>query len=292
MPSKSLKTKWNATRKDGYHAGRHWPGLRSTDGFEVDRRWVIFALLIELLALIYTLYSGYERAIYSGNTLYIYGAIGVVFCFILFDFLGASFTHHYVGKYQENKNLAAANNKIINPPKKGWRYYIGAFLIFFSAALKILALVSLGRLMPMYYVLFILLYLAVIYVHLYHTMYWYTEYSLRKGIEAEVLEHRENILKKLKNPLQVDPYEVFPSSHKFMLKDKLELPGQTKFYFGEKQNPKHELNYKGEFEGMHDYELVLNGILLDSDIRSVLNTQHDKIQSQLAAQCVIAQLNQ
>lgn len=289
-PSKALKQKWLATRKNGYQAGRQWPGFNDTDGYSKDSAWVLLAFIVEMFALIYTTYSGFERASYSGNTIYIYGSIGVVLAFIIFDILGAIFTHHYIAAYQEKRNFAAAHKLAITPPQKGWRFYVGFILILASAFLKIVALIALGRLMIMYYAFFVILYLAVVYVHLNHTMFWYEEYSLRKRVEDEFKRHTNNQMKVIKDPDFVNPFQVFPDTHKFKMKGELSKMEDGSILFGEKKYPQHQLVYHGKNGNEHEYELITRGILLDADIRDLLNTQFGVFQSELVAQCVLVQL--
>jgi len=275
---------WLSTRKSKYTLNimdgqLTRPGLNQTSGFKTDRNWFRFALIIEILAITITIYSGIRRFMITGNSKILFGSIGVVAAFIILDIVGAIWAHKNAGtkKLMENKLIyyPATNYPAIKlEGKKGIGLAIlGAFLIVISALLKIGALLLLGNLNIMFYVIFSLFYMIVIYVHIYHTGYFIAETSVARNVNKENLAYSKSvIIREGQNPDH--PIEYSADEYTVHLNPPIEInfpPNESKLYFGDNQvDNRHVLRFD---KNLNSSFLDIHGIILDKDIQEICQTQ-------------------
>lgn len=189
-PSPATRDAWCKTRKQVSHYGAtHLPGLFGTSGYSMDTNWVIMALLIEVAAVILTIWFGFSRGIGLGV-----GASVIVALFIILDYAGIMLHNHQIGE------KALWRNEILIPQtpqrlaklqsdlsKRTMKEDVGVLFLFLSAFLKVFAIVLLNRVFTnmIFIGLFSLFYLIVIYIHAYHTGFWLAKFSFNKKQEAD-----------------------------------------------------------------------------------------------------------
>jgi hypothetical protein len=188
--SPATRDAWCKTRKHPTPYGStQLPGLFGTYGFSADTNWVIMAFLIELAAVIITIWSGISRGF--GQAI---GATIIVALFIILDYVGIMLHNHQVG------NKAIWRNQILVPQtpqqlaflqaalkKRTIKEDVGVLFLFLSAFLKVFAIILLNAMFTnmIFILLFSLFYLIVIYIHAYHTGFWLAKYSFNSKQEAD-----------------------------------------------------------------------------------------------------------
>ena len=173
-PSQETLLQWLNTRKNDSYK----PGFFSTNEYSKDQSWTIIAILIELAALVFTLYGGWAKYQINGKIGALITAGVIVFLFIAFDVIGVLLHSN------DKKNKVINKNKLIlvkSPvdrqaliekiESKTPREIIGVFLFIISALLKIFAItqfvVSGKGSIPIVLIL-PLFCLVVVYIHTFH----------------------------------------------------------------------------------------------------------------------------
>ena len=156
LPSKDTRMAWLSTRKSKIPGGTiELPGFYQTVDFNKDRNWFVFAMFIEILAVILTLYGGFSK-----GGVYLIASIVAVLLFVVFDIVGSIWSHKHVAVNCLNLNMSylCGDNegarkaylnevKMVRPMK-----ILGISCIVFSAILKIAAILALGRFILIFYV--------------------------------------------------------------------------------------------------------------------------------------------
>ncbi len=191
QPKTSSVAKWLSTRKKG---NDNKPGIFETVDYSRDRNWSYFALLIELAAFYFTFGGAYELYQTSGDIWVVVQALIVVILFVVLDFLGIML--HGQDKPQKviNQSLYLVTQnpniklQIYNSLKATtWREFIGFLLLSLSAVLKIFALwFFFQRANLSFLIVFSILYIAVIYIHSVHTVYWWPAFKLDRSIKKQL----------------------------------------------------------------------------------------------------------
>lgn len=303
MPNETAQQQWFATRKSPRTFGTQTlPGLFQTVGYGADIAWVVFALCVELCAVVLTVWGGYLK---GGNFLVI--AIVVVVLFVVFDFVGAIFHHRPVGKrclirnhiqYESDPVEIGSLQKKLKSAYKTYRVF-GVALIILSGLLKIGAMLVLGYLDTIFYLIMGALYLLVIYIHLNHTGYFLAEWRVSRLFKKQYREWEDCKTKKLGQQANIEcPHdakiktEVFTTSIKLRDTEKIyydspdSLPEQNghRIVF-----LKEEVDKKGD--KIYFYEFVVHGLLIDNDIEELINGQGPEQAGAIALACLKHQLS-
>lgn len=290
-PSQESLLQWLNTRKNDSYK----PGFFSTNEYSKDQSWTIIALLIEIAALVFTLYGGWAKYQSNGKIGALITAGVIVFLFIAFDVIGVLLHSN------DKKNKVINKNKLIlvkSPvdrqaliekiESKTPREIIGVFLFIISALLKIFAItqfvVSGKGSIPIVLIL-TLFYLVVVYIHTFHTGFWLSEIKRRKMFKKDYKQWTSDTRNNVPSDLQVTSASVtqFTSNE----------PMEKEFFQNGRQSirfiNKNELQ-TGAVE--FNYELESKGVLLDDDIVSLLAFFNHKFKTPLLEACTEMQLNQ
>jgi hypothetical protein len=201
MPSQSTLNAWLRTRKSN---SQNKPGIFETVEFAGDTVWAICAILIELSAFFLTLFGAWQIYSKNQNMPMLITALIIVFLFIAFDIIGIMLH----GQDNPEKVKLKSEMVITHDPaikayiiKKtkqiGWREFLGFMLLIVSGILKILAISVFFKSQSgmAAVIILILFYLVVIYIHAYHTGYWWAARNVQGKLKRDFdkfLEHQKN----------------------------------------------------------------------------------------------------
>jgi len=279
-PSRASLAKWLGTRKATFDCGGvRFPGYFSTANYSTDLAWVVMAIIIELIALGIILNGGFTK-----GGLFLIGAVVAAFIMILFDIVGAAWMHDNKAEVNKLKNdfllarTAPEQHQIrlqINRSRLTAKVVFGFIMIVLSALLKIASLFVLASFDFLLIGIMSILYLLVIYVHVVHTGYCATEYSLRKtnfpGDFDAWTANRIGILQRVENKKEREDQlstlvsEAKLRQHNFTSETKLNMMNDV-IRVGS-----HTIEFKKEGEDsngekIYHYLLSAKGVLVDSDI--------------------------
>jgi len=294
IPDKNAKQNWLGTRKRSFPCGyMTLPGFYQTVDFPTDTGWFIMAMLIEIAALIMTLYGGLVR---GGG--FLVGAIIAVILFVIFDYIGALWYHHRTEEkcLLKNQLLIQPNNNhvVLNDQlnRTNIRKIFGVIFLIFSAILKVLAVALLTHFGTIMFVILILFYGVVVYVHISYTGYWLAEYTTNKMIKKMHKQWIQDNAGFQNNQVQNIRYNVGePLTRPFKSKSKL-----NRIEINAPKNVEwHSIVFLGEnrineIEKEYLYELRTTGILLDSQITQLCIGLEVEQQSLLAKECLTHQI--
>lgn len=291
-PSQESLLQWLKTRKNDTS---YKPGFFSTNEYSKDQSWTIIAILIEIAALVFTLYGGWAK--YQSN-----GKIGalittgvIVFLFIAFDVIGVLLHSNDKKNKVINKNKLilvkspVPRQQLINEIESNTpREIIGVFLFIISALLKISAITFIGvsgrGSIPLVLIL-TLFYLVVVYIHTFHTGFWLSEIKRRKLFKKDYKQWTTDTRNNVPSNFEVTSASVT----QFMSM----VPMENDFFQNGRQsirfiNRKEQENGAVEF----NYELESKGILWDDDIVSIQQFFNHQFRMPLLEACTEMQLNQ
>jgi hypothetical protein len=276
MPSSEYRESYRATRKlpRVFPAGFAMPGYFHTDSFTKDKNWFSLAIFIELLAFYLTISGGLNR---GGEWGYI--AFLTAIFFVVLDIVGALMLHNRASEKTKFLSLATVTRDPIasegfrkEANKINGRQIIGVILIIFSAFLKYFALFLLGSFRLTILSVIVLLYLIVIYVHLYHSGYFFAE---RK---------RQNLLNKEHDLFRKEQMEIAqgkPIQSKFQAQTIVggnSEPGPLRLNTqnGVIRQDGHEILETQLPNGLYSYTMKTKGLLLDDQIVAFTQNQNDE----------------
>jgi len=289
-PSKEALQHWMNTRKPGNSIAAGHPGLFTTIEYSKDLAWTFVAGFIELLALVLTTYGALNHYAQQQNTAVLFVTIIAVVLFVAFDWIGV-LLH---GADRAQKVIALAKAKVVNDLQikrdlikvaeaTTTREFFGTVFLMLSALIKIAAVTflfgAIGATIPMFVVL-VMFYITVIYIHIAHTGYWYearkTSKRFRREWESWWKDHQESgaandVSKKI----------VFRSPQ----------PLQR----GELQNGRQVVRFVRDVEEdgvkMFELEIESKGIMWDEDVTALLsNVAPGWLQNTLREACIRMQL--
>ena len=286
-PDSNARQNWLGTRKKPKPYGNQMlPGFYDTVAYEKDSSWVLLAVCIESVAIGLTLYGGFSKGGY-----FLFGAIIAVILFVIFDIVGANFFHRPKADRCKLNNLifcttdAGVRDGYRGELKRGLGFQImGACFIVLSSALKIVAILLLGRFNLIFYVIMSIFYILVVYIHIEHTGYYLAERSTsrkfrkqheiwanktmkRNGGNGEELRYSARLLE-----------SRFPSEIMLTLVNNEVAVGGHKITYIEVENIGNKQIY--------NYKITTNGILIDSDINLFLNNQNPTQAGIIALACL------
>ena len=288
-PSQETLLSWLKTRKSNTSSK---PGFFETADITRDTSWSLIAFLIELSAFVLTLYGAWSTFTKNGNIVMLTTAIILVFLFVAFDIIGI-LLHSYdkPEKVLLRNELHVTKDPTVrlhlsqDEKSISWRSFLGILLLVFSAMLKIIAVGFYFRSQSgmLGIVVLIIFYLVVIYIHSYHTSYWWAAYTTRKKIQREYNAWYLN----WKNGL---PNEYAAKTAKYIFYSPWKMDSD-KF-----QNGRQEVNFIGQqsFNGvvLNKYEIVSHGILWDEEITSMLMNFSPNMFADVQNACIQLQLIQ
>ena len=292
-PSKETKNRWLYTRKSPFYAGNlRLEGLFHTHNFNVDVTWVVSAVALEFVAAGLIVGGALQK---SNEKLIV--AIVLTLLFMALDFFGMLLHHDPVAERLKSRNLATLNNgsqgrtgHLNNAKKFSSRKFAGTLMIVVSALIKIgstLGYIALANLLVG--VLLFIAYLLIMYVHLNHTGYAYSEYIFRKKLAKE---HKEWA----SSQLELESLHGQKTPPKFIAKERphsftMELPLDRVDEKNSLNINGHAVHFRGREGSLYKYELITTGVLTDEDITHLGMGQSRLQQAELANACLTMQLN-
>jgi hypothetical protein len=276
MPSSEYRELYRATRKIPrvFPAGFSMPGYFNTDCYSKDKNWFILAIFIELLAFYLTITGGLNR---GGEWGYI--AFLTAIFFIVLDIVGAQMLHNRASEKTKFLSLATVTRDPIasegfqkKATEINGRQVIGVVLIIFSAFLKYFALFLLGSFRLSVLSVIILLYLIVIYVHVYHSGFFFAEWK------------RQNLLNKEHDMFRIEQMQIAqgkPIQAKFQAQTIVggnSEPSNLRLNTsnGIIRHDGHELIETIAPNGLYSYTMKTKGILSDDQIVAFTQNQNDE----------------
>lgn len=292
-PSQETLLQWLNTRKNDTS---YKPGFFSTNDHSKDQSWTIIAILIEIAALVFTVYGGWAKYQINGKVGTLITAGVIVFLFIAFDVIGVLLHSN------DKKNKVINKNKLIlvksplprqelidNIEAKTPREIIGVFLFTISALLKIFAItqfvVSGKGSIPLVLIL-TLFYLVVVYIHSFHTGFWLSEIKFRKMVKKDFTHWSTATRNNVPSDFEVKA----PSVTQFTSM----IPMDSREFF---QNGRQSIRFINKIQldsgaVEFNYELESKGILWDDDIVSLQTFFNHQFRTPLLEACTEMQLNQ
>lgn len=289
-PSKEALELWMNTRKPGNSIAAGHPGLFTTIEYSKDLAWTLVAGFIELLALVLTTYGALNHYAQQQNTAVLFVTIIAVVLFVAFDLIGVLL--HGADRAEKVTSLAKA--KVVNDHQQKkdlikkaeqttTREFFGTLFLMLSALIKIgavlLLMAAIGATIPMFVVL-VMFYITVIYIHIAHTGYWLearrTSKKFRREWESWWKDFQES------NVADSVIQKIVFRSPQPLQRDEL-------------QNGRQVVRSLREVEEdgvkMYELEIESKGIMWDEDVTALLsNVAPGWLQDTLRSACIRMQL--
>jgi hypothetical protein len=295
-PSAETLYAWLKTRKS---TSQIKPGLIETIDYPRDLTWSIFAILIELSAFFLTLFGAWDIFQENHNLSRLITAIILVVVFIGFDIIGIMLH----GQDKPNKVLLKSQATVEHDPiqrqfllnqidKITFRTFLGTILLCISSLLKIVAISVFFKQNagPAGIFVLIIFYIVVIYIHIYHTGYWWSARKVHKKIIDEFNAHQQN--QRNGTP---DPYEVTnPSIQLFSSPFPMDN-SQTTLQSNRQKIIFIKSGVDSNGTTVFDYQLTSQGVMWDSDVNQILAFNSHHFNQYLIDACInlqLVQLNQ
>tara|TARA_B110000908_G_C10124955_1_gene389416 strand:+ start:12 stop:932 length:921 start_codon:yes stop_codon:yes gene_type:complete len=288
-PSKSTLNTWLKTRKSNSPSK---PGIFETVDYTRDTTWAIISILIEASALFLTLYGAIDEYQDKGKISLLITASILVALFIAFDIIGILLHSYDNPTYVKTKNeikittdqikLKQLYDKLNNIT---WRTFLGFILLILSASMKILAVTYYfkNNAAALGIIVLCILYLIIIYIHLYHTSFWLSGISTKKKIKKEYNKYRDNIQRGINNPFSVNP-----NQHIFFTPFNM---GQDHFQNGRQSITFNNVTTSNGVQ-LNQYTLSSEGCLWDDDITSLTMFFNHNFNEDLIKACIHLQFIQ
>lgn len=300
MPSPEVLSDWLNTNK-GELLTSDSPRLFVTDNYKLDKKRAGISLLIELAALGLTFYGGYQAYLKShvfSDSFFWPVVLSVLF--VLFDIIGIMFhSSDRKGKVLMNANFQITEDdfekqRLYKKIKQlSYREFTGVMALIISAFLKIFAVLNYSpvtsKAAPVLILIMAILYIVVIYIHIYHTGYYLSAYRVASSIKKEEKLWDEMNHTGLPSSSNIDkPTVVVFDSTQEMPCDSgscFRLNDQSISYVTK------QLNQNGVSSFVYQLESI--GCLWDSDRISLINSFTDgEFKKSLIKACVKLQLSQ
>jgi hypothetical protein len=288
IPNSASINAWLKTRKNN---SSNKPGIFETVDYNRDRNWSIASILIELAAFYFTFQGAYSTYLKTGNIGTVIYALVIVSLFIIFDVVGIMLHGQDKPKKTLNKSQYLVS---VNPQEKAelykslnettWREFLGFMLLSISAILKIFALWTFLQGAPIYFlIVFGFLYVLVIYIHIFHTVFWWPARRLKKSIkkQSDIFEEY------FSNNLPTDPVNTITSLQHFS------FPFSSNYQMTEnliKTCANDRINIVNNGNG--NYILNVIGTLWDENIVKLSGQWGQQYVSDLINACITVQLLQ
>jgi hypothetical protein len=291
-PSQNTLGLWLKTRKT---ENNFKPGLIETVDYSRDLAWSIFSILIEFSAFFLTLFGAWRIYVAGGKMIFFITALIFVVVFIALDIIGIMLH----GQDKPQKVLDKSHAAITyNPIQKGLildkinsittRTFVGVILLCISSLLKIIAISVFFKDSGLAgTIVLMIFYIVVVYIHMYHTGYWWAARKVQKKINAEFLSYIQSQNSGTTNPFQVVQPQIQLFSSPFPMdggKKSLQSNRQTIDFL------KSWTDNNGT--SMFDYQLTSQGLMWDSDVNQILSYNSHNFNQYLIEACIRLQLSQ
>jgi hypothetical protein len=291
MPSPTTLNSWLKTRKSN---SQEKPGIFETVEFSSDNVWALVAVLIELSAFFLTLFGAWQIYRENHNMPMLVTALIIVILFIASDIIGIMLHSHdnpHKVKLRSEKVIthdSAIKAHISKKSKEiGWREFLGFMLLIFSGILKILAISVFFRSQSgmAAVIILILFYLVVIYIHAYHTGYWWAALNVKARLKRDYNEFLENQRTGTPNPFLITgPQQVFFASNVPMGVNLSNHGRQTIKFTGS--------HTAADGSSVFSYSLSSTGCLFDHEIVNMAATYNPSFKAALIEACIKLQFLQ
>ncbi len=291
MPSQATLNAWLKTRKSN---SQNKPGIFETVEFAGDQVWAISAILIELTAFVLTLFGAFQIYKQNHNMPMLITALIIVFLFIAFDIIGIMLhgqdNPHKVKLRSEMviTHDPAIKAHILKKSKEiSWREFLGFMLLIFSGILKILAISVFFRSQSgmAAIIILILFYLVVIYIHAYHTGYWWASVNVKGRLKRDFNEFLDHQHTGTPNPFLVNgPQMVLFNSHVPM--------GVNIAHHGRQTIQLTSNHIAADGAAIFSYSLSSTGCLFDYEIVSMAASYNPSFSAALIEACIKMQFLQ
>jgi len=300
MPSPEVLSDWLNTNK-GELLSSEMPRLFVSDNYMLDSKRAGISLVIELAALALTFYGGYQA--YLKNHVFsdaFFWPVVLSVLFVLFDIIGIMFhSSDRKGKVLMNAYLKITDDEFEKKrlykklKQVSYREFTGVMALIISAFLKIFAVLNYSpvsnKAASVLILIMAILYIVVIYIHIYHTGYFLSAFRVSKSIKKEEKIWDEMNHSGLTSELNVDkPTVVVFDSLQVIPCDSgsnFRLDAQSITYVTK------QLNQHGANSFV--YQLESMGCMWDSDRTSLINSFTDgEFKNSLIKACVKLQLSQ
>lgn len=265
QPSPKSLSMWLRTRKAASIGHSSKPGFFQTVQFPQDQSFAIISIVIEFIALFSTIYGGYSIYQKSANKdiMYLIIAIFMVIIFVALDYIGIKLhSSERTWRTELKSVIPLLSNIHVQPALKKLesisnKEFSGIMLLALSGLLKILVLALLfssgGKPRLEILVVGIILYLFVVYAHIYHTGYWLSAISTGRSIKKDYETWLANQAVQGGNPESAETWiQQFDSN--------IDLGAEILAY------GRIVLKQNGVNQGRIQYILTCTGILLDEDL--------------------------
>jgi hypothetical protein len=286
QPKTSSIENWLKTRKNG---SANKPGIFETVDYSRDQIWSISSFAIELLALYFTFFGAYTLYLTNEKIGVIIAAIFVALSFILLDIFGIMLHGYDKPEKVKNRSLYIVTKdtnlklEIYTSLKETtWKEFVGFMFLSVSAVLKIAALWYFLQESSLYLlVIFTILYIVVIYIHAYHTVYWWPAFKLNRSISKQLRNFNELYNKGL------------PTEPSNTVSNTISFPFSSTYIMslGSIQTCANgRINVVSNGDG--SYTLNVRGILWDENIVQLLSKWGQQNSDDLINACITVQLMQ
>jgi hypothetical protein len=291
MPSTATLNAWLRTRKSN---DKQLPGIFGTVEFSSDSTWAMFSILVEAVAFFVTLYGAWGLFTKNHNLPMLISAIIIVFLFIAFDILGIMLHGQDKPKKVELRNRIVITRDQLHLnvlysqlDQITWREFLGFMMLVLSSILKIMAIsVFFTSSGVAIIIILILFYLVVIYIHAYHTGYWWAERTVNNKIKKEYNEFLDAHTRGLSSEFQVT------TSHQVIFESSVPM--------GNIQNANHgrqHINFIQKVKNadgsvIFQYDLTSQGLLFDQDVVAMIAAYSPNFAASLIEACIRLQFNQ
>jgi hypothetical protein len=280
-PDYKTKQRWLSTRKNEHHSETvHLNGFYQDSTSKNDKILFWVAFFIEILVAFFILFGGLGKRDFGMKMFAIFDVIAL----IVLDGAGAYFVHMMKGKYCEldNKIIAEPTQKRAYELKKTnkWAKPFGIFCIILSAVFKAIGVLLFTKIRMTIFVVLLLLYVFVIYIHIAHTGYYFAGLLFRKARRKQ-----EDIFSLDKHEGKKSIYEARILDHFFESKFDLKINEAAPREVGH-----HKIEFIGNEEGTYKYKLITVGVLEDSEIISFLAGYNKDQQKIISKECLYHQV--
>jgi hypothetical protein len=265
QPSPKSLNMWLRTRKNSSIGHSSKPGFFQTIQFPQDQSFAIISIVIEFIALVATLYGGFAVYEKNQNFGYLIGSGLVVFVFVAFDFIGVKLhSSERTWRTELKSEIPLLSPILVTPALKKLnaisnKEFSAIMLLAISGILKILALLLLyntstsSQTPSPILIIGIVLYLFVIYSHIYHTGYWLSAVATGRSIKKDYEDWVANQRVQGGNP---EPAETWIQN----------FSSTVDIGTGSLSYGRIMLKKSGEIQNTIQYILTCSGILLDEDL--------------------------
>ena len=300
MPSQEILSDWLNTNK-GNLLKVEIPRLFVTDNFTSDKRRTLIAIIIELAALFLTFYGGYQaflkKPVFSDA---FFWPVVLSILFVLFDLIGIMF--HSSDK--KDKVIMNAKLKTIDDDSEkkrlyekikqvSYREFAGVMFLIISAFLKIFAVLNYSpvsnKAAPILIVIMSILYIVVVYIHIFHSGYFLSAYRVSKKMRLEERRWDEMDRSGLLSDANVNK----PTIVVFDSTQEIPCDGGVNFRLSNQSIVLVNSQVNSTGQKSYVYQLESLGCMWDSDRTALINSFTDgQFRSSLVDACIKLQLAQ